>query len=267
MPDSGVLRLRRKRRSRERQAAERAQAEAPAPAGSVCLARVPAMVLLGACTWLLVTLLVDARFRVQELTVSGVEHLSVEQVERVVDVVGRSVFLVPARRLARDLRAEYGCIQSATVRTVLPNEVLVAVEEKDVALVWRSGERYWWLGAMGEVLGEAPDAGNLVVVRDAEGVAPNPARHVVGVPVDLVRGLHTALSTNRSYDYVSDLGLVVYVTSNKWPVYLGHQGDAALKVAILRALVEDLVQRGVQVEYIDLRSERRPTFKPAETAR
>jgi len=55
---------------------------------------------------------------------------------------------------------------------------------------------------------------------------------------------------------------VAYVTAEGWPVYLGHEGDAAAKVAIMRALVDELVRRNVSVAYIDLRNEVRPTYKP-----
>ena len=119
MPDSRVLRIRRKRRSRERQAADRAQALAiPVPAGSMGLTRLPAMVLLGACVWLLVTLLVDARFRVQELTVSGAEHLSVEEIERVVDAQGVGV-VMDCRHLCMMMRGVEKQNSIMTTSTVL----------------------------------------------------------------------------------------------------------------------------------------------------
>ena len=57
--------------------------------------------------------------------------------------------------------------------------------------------------------------------------------------------------------------MTIYVTWAKgnWPVYLGHSGDMATKVAVVQALVNTLTQQGVDVEYIDLRNDARPTFK------
>ncbi len=238
------------------------QAGLATTAEGVLAARVPAVILLAGALWLLVRLLSGARFEVRQVEIRGLHHLATEQVAELVDVAGRSIFLVRAQVLAHGILARYGCIEAVDVRCRLPDQVTVTVREKDVALVWQSGERYWWLGPDAEVLGETDDPGDLVVLRDVEGRAPDPGTYVPGVPVALAQDLGTVLSTNRRYDYTAEAGLVVYVTAEGWPVYLGHEGDAARKVAIMRSLVDSLVSRRASVAYIDLRNERRPTYKP-----
>jgi len=241
----------------------------PATAGSLApsaarraWARVPAVLLLIGGLWVFVRLLTDARFRVDAVEIHGLQHLPADRIAEMVEVTGQSICTVPAQALADRIAARYGCVDRVEVRCRLPNQVTVTVWEKDVAAVWQSGERYWWLGPEGEVLGEAEDPGDLVVIRDVAGMAPEPQGYVPGAPVALVRALDQVLAANRVYDYTEERGLVVYVTSAGWPVYLGREGDAARKVAIMRALVNDLVSRSVGVEFIDLRNERRPTYKP-----
>ncbi len=231
-------------------------------ADAVPWAKVPAALLLAAGLWMLVRLMTGASFRVNEVDIRGLRVLPSNKVAEMIDLSGRSVFAVPAPVLAGRIAERYGCIDSVEVRCRLPNQVTVTVREKDVAAVWQSGARYWWLGPDAQVLGETDDPGNLIVVRDVAGMAPAPEVYVPGVPVELVRDLDVVLSANRLYDYTAEEGLVVYVTAEGWPVYLGHDGDAADKVAIMRGLVDSLVSRRAHVEYIDLRNEHRPTYKP-----
>lgn len=268
MPIPRTFRIRRKQRSRERLAAARAEAErlspaAPRPAGSMLLVRLPGVLLMCGALWLLGMLLADARFRVATVDVRGAQRIPQDQIVEAAGALGRNAFLVPGQALERRLERELGGIATASVHTILPDRVVIAVEEADVAIVWQSGERYWWVGLEGQVYGEAPGPGNLVVVRDLQGVAPEPGDHIVGVPARLARDLYDALPANQFYAYTPDLGLVVFVTASEWPVYLGHEGDAAVKVAVLRALVERLISQGVDVEYVDLRNEHRPTYKTA----
>jgi hypothetical protein len=101
----------------------------------------------------------------------------------------------------------------------------------------------------------------LVVVHDLKGVAPAPHEQIAGLPWQLAQDLLQVLPIIKTYDYTPDEGLIVYVTTNNWPVYLGHEGDAGAKVALMQAVVEQLTAKGVNVEHIDLRNERRPTYK------
>ncbi len=224
--------------------------------------RLPGVVLLGACIWLLVALLTDSRYQVRDLAISGAREIGNEEIAALFDVKGQSIFLVKTEALSRAVQERYGCIESISVRCRLPDKVSVTVHEKDIALVWSSGGKYWWLGSQGEVLGEATDPGQVVVVVDRSGAMADPGSHVPGVPVALVRGLSQALPACREYDYMPQEGLVVYVTAERWPVFLGRKGDASTKAAILTALVDELMARRESVEYIDLRDEDHPTYKP-----
>jgi cell division septal protein FtsQ len=225
-------------------------------------AKIPALILLVGALWVLARLLGDPAFQVHEVRLAGLRQVREAEVAEVVNVLGHSLFTVRAAALEDALERRFGCVEMAEVVCRLPDRVTVTLYEQDVVLVWQSGERYWWLGADGEVLGETEDPGDLVVVHDVAGLAPEPEGHILGVPVALTRDLGEVLAANRRYDYTRETGLVAYVTAAGWPVYLGHEGDAAAKVAIMRALVDELVRRGAGVEYIDLRNEVRPTYKP-----
>ena len=220
-----------------------------------------ALFLLGGSLWLLLSLLVDARFRVEEVRVEGAKLLSPAEVQQVVNGVGRSLLLLRTQEIEARLLAEFGCLQSVAVRAKLPNRVTVLLQEREALWIWESGGRYWWVGLGGKVLGQAQDPGELPIIHDVKGTLPEPQGQLAGVPWQLAEELIVALPAAKAYAYTPEQGLVLQVTAAGWPVYLGHSGDAATKVAIAQALVDRLLAQKVNVEYIDLRNERRPIYK------
>jgi len=242
-------------------AAEPGEATLAPSRAALAWAKAPALVLLVGSVWVLASLFGNPRFRVAEVSVEGERLVRREDVLRVADVAGQSIFHIQAQQIERRLLEGSGLIEKATVRCRLPNQVSIYLIEREAALIWESGGRYWWIGADGEVLGPTDGPGTMPVLHDIHGYAPDPGEHIPGVPWGLAHDLWAALPAIQAFDYTSEQGLVLYVTSNEWPVYLGHQGDARLKVALLWTLVDRLNTMGVGVEYIDLRNEARPVYK------
>lgn len=220
-------------------------------------AKLPSWLLLLGSVWVLYTLFTDARFRVGQVMVEGAKLVPVSAIERVLDVVGRSVFEVGGEGLEERLMAQFGCIERASVRGRLPNRVMVSISEREAALVWESGGRHWWVADDGTVLGATEDPGELPVVHDVERYAPNPQGRIVGVPWRLAQEMLEALPAIRGYEYTRKDGLILHATADAWPVYLGHDGNAAAKIAIAQALAGELRGQGYEVA-IDLRNEGRP---------
>lgn len=257
----------RRRRSTSR-LGTRANTETDADLGLVSVggrrvnwAKLPALALLVGSLWLVYGLFAGGRFRVSRVTIEGTNLIRTGEVRRVVNADGANIFHIDTRGLATRLKEEFGCIERASVRCRLPSEVAVSVTEREALLVWESGGRYWWLDAQGNVLGTTDGPGELVVIHDIGQVAPEPEGYVVGCPWELAREMMAALPAARDYDFTRQQGLIVYVTLHRWPVFLGHKGYGQTKIAILRALVDSVTAKGIDVEYIDLRNERRPTYK------
>lgn len=264
---SGFRRVKGTRRSISRLGASedaRAQdgsASPPIGRGRLSWARLPALILLVGALWVLYALFTDSRFRVTELAVEGASLLRPADVRRVVDVVGVNLFRVNARELAARLESEFGFIERASIRCRLPNKVFLTVEEQEAVLVWESGGCHWWMGRDGEVLGATEGPSDLVVIHDVKGFARQPQEHIAGVPWGLARDMHEAIPAIRAFDYTSEEGLILYVTTRGWPVYLGHKGDAQVKAALMWALADELMSQGFDAAYIDLRNERRPVYQ------
>jgi len=225
------------------------------------LARLPGLVLLVGSLWVLRSFFADPRFRVSKVVVEGANLVRETEIARVLDVMDTNVFRVNTRELATRLESEFGLIEHAFIRCRLPDQVLLALKEREAVAVWESGGRHWWIGHQGKVLGETADTGGLVVIQDAEGIAPQPQEHIVGVPWELAQEMREAIPAIQAFEYTSQEGLVLYVTANEWPIYLGHEGDAQVKTALMWALVDELMAQGIAVAYIDLRNDYRPVYK------
>jgi hypothetical protein len=87
---------------------------------------------------------------------------------------------------------------------------------------------------------------------------------IAGVPWEYVVQMVAALPAVEDFEYTLEDGLIVFVTKDGWPVYLGTDGDPAYKVAVLRELTAALTTDGVQVAYIDIKNERRPAIRMVE---
>lgn len=223
-------------------------------------AKVLALLLLLVNAWFMYQFLSSPRFWVREVHVEGGEVVSGDDVRDVADVLDESIFNIRVSELKDRIEERFGCIKDASVHCELPCRVVITLEERQDILVWSSEEKRWWVDKDGNVLGPTDDAREHIVVRDVRAWRPSPQDHLAGVPLDLAWDVTEVVPAARSYDYVPNVGLVLYVTDHRWPVYLGYQGDAAFKVAVMRKLVQRLLENDTEVEYIDLRNERRPSY-------
>lgn len=205
-------------------------------------------------------LLFGSQFRVGEVQVIGARLLQAQAVLQAANLSGRSIITIQPARVEANLRQQFVCIATVTVERQLPNLVTIHIEEQPAAWAWESGERFYWIQDDGVVIGEMPDASSLFVVHDINNVFSAPQQYIPGVPWRLAAEMLQALPGIPTFDYALGEGLIVYVTDQQWPVYLGSEGDARTKTALLRALVEVLVQGKIAVGYIDLRNDKRPLY-------
>jgi cell division septal protein FtsQ len=231
-----------------------------------------ALLLLGTI-YILYLFLDSPRFRVHHVHIQGTNLLDRAEVEAAVHIKGASIFTVRTDELAQSLEEQFAGLARVSASCQLPNQVFIAIREEQAVLGWESGEQIWWVDADGKVLGSAgPKAGpegsndsppaDLLVIRDVAGLAPEPQELLVEVPWRLALEMRQALPAITRFDYTREAGLILYVTDRRWPVYLGHEGVAATKIAILQSLVPRLSQEGLAIQHIDLRDETAPTVKP-----
>jgi cell division septal protein FtsQ len=221
---------------------------------------VAALVFIGSI-WLLYGLFNSPRFMVKQATIEGAHLITSDAAQRAANVVAESIFRVNADVVERRLTGAFGCLDGAALRVRLPNQVTIVLREHAPVFVWQTLERAWWVDLSGRTLGIAMTSENLVVVRDPQTALVQPGDVAMEVPWQLVHELSLAMPTHKQYDHDREHGLIVYVTEQNWPVYMGRRGDARLKVELMQNLVAKLVAERVAVAYIDLRDERWPVYK------
>lgn len=219
------------------------------------------IIILVLCLAFIGMLLFGSQFRVGEVQVLGTNLLDAQAIRQAANLTGRSIITILPGQVEARLRKQFVCIASVSVERQLPNLVTIRLEEQPARWAWESGGRFWWVEEDGTVIGEMPDASKLFVIHDIDQVFSTPEQYIPGVPWRLASELLQALPVIPTFDYTPGEGLIVYVTDQQWPVYLGNNGDARTKTALLRALVEKLVQSKASVGYIDLRDEAKPLYK------
>jgi len=259
------------KRSAGRQSASsrgRAAGARRSPSTSMALIKLPGAAVLLICLWVLYALLTHPRFMVRYVRIEGLQLLDEGRVRSVMALGSQSVFRVRTKQLERELIETFGCIEQAAVACRLPNQVQVTVQEYQAVVVWESGGNRWWLDAQGRVLGGSTDPGALITIHDLRGTNDAPAGFVVGPSPVYARDLAEALPGVRDVDYTREHGLVVYAPERGWPVFLGRDGDAHRKVAILVGIIAEYGERGDRagsIEYVDLRNETNPQIKLASS--
>ena len=211
-------------------------------------------VLLGVFLW-------DDRFQVRSVEVEGATLVDEQEIITAAGLAGKPIFLLNGRAVALELSAGFGCFERVRVQTRLPDRVTIQVTEKSAMLLWERQGSYWWLDDEGRVLSLAGGHGELPIVHDRSGLDVSIGSRIAGVPWEYVRQTIAALPAVSDFEYTLEDGLIIFVTTERWPVYLGSDGNPAYKVAVLRELTAALAAESAEVVYIDLKNERRPAIK------
>lgn len=211
-------------------------------------------VLLGVFLW-------DDRFQARSVAVKGATLVDEQEIIAEAGLAGRPIFLLNSRAVASELSARFGCFDRVRVQTRLPDRVTIQVTEKSAMLLWERQGSYWWLDNDGRVLSLAGGHGELPIVHDRSGLDVSIGSRIAGVPWEYVRETIAALPAVSDFEYTLEDGLIVFVTTERWPVYLGSDGNPAYKVAVLRELTAALATESAEVVYIDLKNEQRPAIK------
>ncbi|MHB1318399.1 MAG: cell division protein FtsQ/DivIB, partial [Anaerolineae bacterium] len=251
----------------------RLMAEGPALTGanvrqggsrSVRFGRAVSVVLLLLSGVLLGVFLLDARFRVRTVAVEGATLVDQNLVIAAADLYERPVFLLNGRKTERHVAETFGCFERVRVQARLPDRVTIRVTEKSAMLIWERQGAYWWLDGQGKVLSEAMGHGELPVLHDRSDMPVTVGGTIPGVPWEYIVRMVGALPAVKDFEYTLEDGLIVFVTTERWPVYLGSDGDPAYKVSVLRELTAALTTDGAQVVYIDIKNEQRPAVQFVE---
>jgi cell division septal protein FtsQ len=192
-------------------------------------------------------------------TVRGNQVVPAEDIFAASRLDGQNLFRVNARQ-AEAAIAQLPFIKRAHLSLVPPNRVAIAVEERQPAAAWLAGGGRYWVDEEGVILPEAGDVEGVLTIHDKSETRPDNNTRVDGAAVRAAVRLRQWMPELSEVELWPDKGVTI-VTAQGWPVHLGNDADRlSREVALLNALLPELVRDKAQVEYIDLRFDR-PYYK------
>jgi cell division septal protein FtsQ len=230
------------------------------------LRRLPVLLLLVALTGGIFYGSTDARFFVYRAEIHGAQHVAPTTIYEAAGVDEQNIFWIDPKQVAYGIVALEG-IKTARVSCELPAQVIIEVEERQPAIMWRavSQEKDWWLDAEGRVLpyhGDAKSPDTVFVVdtsaRDLDvGQKVTPA----GIGRSVMQ-LAKALPDVKLFYYQADRGLsfTQQASTGSWPVYVGSSDGLARKIQVMLVLTAYLKANGIHPRYMDVRWPDHPVY-------
>lgn len=228
--------------------------------------RMPVLLLLVALVGGISYTAADARFFVYQAEIHGARHLAPTMIYESAGVHEQNIFWIDPQQVARRIVAMEG-VKVARVSCELPARVVIEVEEREPALMWRaqSQGKDWWLDAEGHVLPYHGDARSpeTVFVIDASERSLDVGETIepLGIASSVIQ-LAKALPDVKLFYYQADRGLsfTQQAATGSWPVYVGSSKDLPRKIQVMVALTGYLKTNGIHPRYMDVRWADHPVY-------
>lgn len=212
------------------------------PLPRISAARAAGVALVAGLVAVLAYLFGDPGFYVQTAAISGLRYASPEEVYRQAGIDQYSIFWVDAQDVARRIE-QLPYTKRATVHTALPNQVRIAVEEREPVAVWKTAGQAYWVDSEGITMPVASQVQSLPVLWDLDGSTV--ARD--GRPDrQLIASLHQVkqqVPEVTDFGYDASNGLQFRLPSGT-VVFLGRPEGMAQRVTSLLVLYRSLASQG-----------------------
>ncbi len=190
-------------------------------------------------------------FFVEDLEITGVQFLTKPEIVRASGVQDYSIFFVDTASVQKSLE-RFPEVKHANVRTGLPNRVVVDIAERQPWLTWKRGTETYWVDDAGIAFAARMTLADLPALTDGDAAAIKLGEPVPAKTFKAYRALRDAWTDSpRVFGWTSARGITV-TNEYGWKIYFGDASDMAGKVAVMRALVTQLRERNVKVQFIDL---------------
>ncbi|NOK58410.1 MAG: FtsQ-type POTRA domain-containing protein [Chloroflexi bacterium AL-W] len=191
---------------------------------------------------------------VQEIRVEGAKVISTVDVIDLADARNQSIWSVDTQRINEQLLTN-AYIEEANSYVVLPNQLMITINERTPEVRWQVGGNIFLVDADGRVLGNDGTAPltNTLVIQDRSDRELAPNDHVDTKVVELGQSLALRLPTEvnllpTDISWHPDTGMVVTAPDQKTIVF-GQYDRLDEKLIVLNQLLHD----GTAFTYLDLR--------------
>lgn len=231
-------------------------------AHSAVASRIAALLLAAVLLASLAFLFVSDSYYVYEIDVQGNSLVTAGQILDQTQIEGYSVFFIDPQEAKERVEA-LPDIREAEVQLSLPDRMVVLVRERQARVVWRVGEQRYGVDEEGLIVSLGGPNEPEIVITSLDSSPAHPGDKVDLQPVAAAEEYRDLLPGATSFEYSAQNGLS-YRNEHGWQVYLGDGDNAALKAAVLQALVLKLSTQGATVDSIDVRCPESPLYRLAE---
>ena len=217
------------------------------------------VLLLLALGWLTYQFFATEAFYVYEARVVGNQLVPAEEIYQNSGLEGMSIFWINPARVEVTI-ASLPNIKEARVHCGLPNRVTIEVVERQPQVIWQQGENRYWIDEEGTVLPARGELAEATVIVDLDERPVQPGDRVDPQVIAGVQKLRSLLPELTAVQYASNMG-ISFQSEQGWPIYLGQGEDIEQKVAIMKALLQEIAAKGIQPQFIDLRFRESPYYK------
>jgi cell division septal protein FtsQ len=201
----------------------------------------------------------DRGFYVDQVAVEGTVTLSPEGVIESSGVTGRHVFWLNPAAVAQQLLAMPNLL-SATVEIEWPNQVKIAVAERAPVMAWDQRGQRFWVDEQGLLMQARQEKPDLLVILSQESEELLPGTRIPNEVLEGALQLKNLRPNISSLYYDRENGLS-YQDGRNWRAYFGLGRDMNQKLVVYEALVDDLVARDLQPEYISVINKEKPYYR------
>jgi len=201
----------------------------------------------------------EQTFFVADVTVEGTVTLSPEAVIENSGVTGRHIFWVNPQTVARQL-LEMPNLLGATVEVGWPSQVNIAVTERAPVMAWDQRGQRFWVDEQGQLMQARQEKADLLVILSQESEELTPGARIPSQVLAGAQQLRSLRPNIVSLYYDRENGLS-YQDGRNWRAYFGLGQDMNQKLVIYEALVDDLMARDLQPEYISVINKEKPYYR------
>ena len=243
---------------------------------------------------LLIVVSSNAAFAVKTPRISGLQRLNQADIEAILDLKGKSIITVDPAAMRTNLEKAFPELSAVGISVSLPNNVAIAVRERQPVLAWNVKDKVIWIDAEGAMFNPRGDAGELLTIQSDDNpplaqVLPSAADPTQAASVTSAAANDTTAAVKQAEDpskqrvdmkIINAIGILkaqmpensnlVYVALNGlgwndsrgWKVFFGvNLDDMQEKLIMYQTIVDQLTQKKIKPSVISVENIHAPFYR------
>jgi hypothetical protein len=236
--------------------------------------RILSALLAGLLGYLLYVYSYSPAYRVTATEVEGQQRISKHDINIVANVAEQPIFSIDPAKIERNLEEAFFDLSDVTVMVSVPSSVTVVIEERSPILAWHQDGQSMWIDSSGIAFPPRGEAGPSVIVEaldplpsasneiDIDPVSENEsARFLPPQLLSAILAISVHVPPDTPLFYTEERGLG-WQDKQGWEVFFGKDlKDIEMKLSVYDAIVDFLLQEGIQPELISVEFVHAPYYR------